>query len=219
MTVEDLIKCNQSFHYKHGITEKELEIAEKHISVINHRQKARPLPQAGDLVAGTFWDSEPYNRGLIVKVENEVAEVCYKPYIPFISTGSGNVMLSVSGGPFTHAHISCFELMNESEERLFCDWGSCGPCANGAFNFPAMVKKWKLTENIRTGRDNWGANTINYDIQGSKHFKSVIVGFGAPAGDKIKVQRIDGSWFEADHLGYVAASIQKLEAEVEKGGI
>lgn len=219
MNVGDLIKYNQAFNHQHGLTEKEVEIAEKHIAVINERQRARRLPQAGDLVEGVYWDKYPYSRGLIVIVKNEVVEVCYQPYVPFISTGTGEIYLSVSGGPFTHAHISCFELVAESEERLFCDWGKCGPCANGAFGFPASVKRWKLTENIRIGRDDWSDKTITYEIRGSKHFKAATVGIAAMAGETLKVQRIDGSWFTCEYLGGgVAPTIQKLEYEIEMKG-
>ena len=66
------------------------------------------------------------------------------------------------------------------------------------------------------GRDVWDTNTITYEVTGSKHFKGIRIGFGAEPGDKAEVQRMDGSWFETEYLGYTAATIQKLEHEIGK---
>lgn len=217
MTREDLIKCNTVFEHVHGLGEFEVEEANRHIVNIDLSQRRNRHPSVGDLVEGVYWNTHEYRFGLVEKVSTlGVVGVCYQPYVPFIYSTETDVRLSVSGGPFTHAYISCFELVADEEPRMFCAWGECGGCANGAFNFPAKVKRWRLVEAPKVGRDVWDTNTITYEVTGSKYFKGIRIGFGAMPGDKAKVQHMDDSWFETEYLGYTAATIQKLEHEMGK---
>ena len=217
MTREDLLKCNVSFNAQHGLGDYEVMLANKHYANIELNQRRNRLPSVGDLVQGNYYSNHLYCFGIVVSVSNNgVVEVCYEPYVPFIISDKDGVSLSVSGGPFTHAHISCFEKVADEEERPFCDWGECGACAGGAFNFPAKVKRWRLVESPQVTRGMWDNNTITYEVTGSKHFKGIRITFGASPGDKAEVQRNDGSWFTTDYLGYTAATIQKLEHEMRK---
>ncbi len=217
MTREDLIKCNAVFDHVHGLGEFEVEEANRHIVNIGLSQCRNRHPSVGDLVEGVYYSTHEYRFGLVESVSRSgVIGVCYDPYVPFIYSSRTDVRLSVSGGPFTHAHMSCFELVADEEPRMFCAWGECGGCADGAFNFPAKVKRWRLVEAPKVGRDVWDTNTITYEVTGSKHFKGIRIGFGAEPGDKAEVQSMDGSWFETEYLGYTAATIQKLEHEIGK---
>ncbi len=217
MTREDLLKCNVSFNAQHGLGDYEVMLANKHYANIELNQRRNRLPSVGDLVEGVYFSTHEYRFGLVVSIsEMGVVGVCYDPYVPFIYSDKNDVRLSVSGGPFTHAHMSCFKLIANEEPRFFCDWGECGPCGGGAFNFPAKVKRWRLVESPLVGRDEWGTNTITYEVSGSKYFKGIRIGFSASPGDRAEVQRIDGSWFETEYLGYTAATIQKLEHEMRK---
>lgn len=54
---------------------------------------------------------------------------------------------------------------------------------------PAKVKRWRLVEAQKVGRDVWDTNTITYEVTGSKHFKGIRIGFGAEPGDKAAKSR------------------------------
>ena len=214
MTREDLIKCNAVFDHVHGLGEFEVEEANRHIVNIGLSQCRNRHPSVGDLMEGVYYSTHEYRFGLVESVSRSgVIGVCYDPYVPFIYSSRTDVRLSVSGGPFTHAHMSCFELVADEEPRMFCAWGECGGCADGAFNFPAKVKRWRPRRWAGTHGTPIPSPTR---LRGSKHFKGIRIGFGAEPGDKAEVQRMDGSWFETEYLGYAAATIQKLEHEIGK---
>ena len=217
ITIEGLLKCNASFDRKHGLGNYEVELAKEHISNIEESQRRHRKPSVGDLVEGVYFSTNEYRFGLVASVSGlGVVEVCYHPYVPFVCTNPGHISLSVSGGPFAHVHESCFELVAEEEPRMFCDWGECGACECGAFNFPAKVKRWRLVESPLVTRDVWDNNHITYDVTGSQYYKAIRIPYMARVGDKIDVQLKSGLWFESKYLGYTAATIQKLEHE--KGG-
>lgn len=217
MTREDLLKCNAVFDSVHGLGEFEVKEANRHISNIGLNQSVNRTPSVGDLVEGVYYSTHEYRFGIVESVSRRgVVGVCYDPCVPFVYSDVFNISLSVSGGPFTHAHMSCFELVADEEPRFFKAWGECGRCGDGAFFFPAKVKRWRLVEAPKVGRDVWDNNTITFDVTGSKYFKGIRIGFGAMAGAKAEVQRIDGSWFKTEYLGYTAATIQKLEHEKRK---
>ena len=111
-----------------------------------------------------------------------------------------------------------FEKVEEDVERMFTDWGRFGPGGSQAFNFPVIVRKWKLVEPIQLVRDDWGDNTITYDIEGSELFSKIEIKFACRAGDKVRVQRKNGKWFETEYLGYTKATIEFLEWK-EKGAV
>lgn len=217
LTLDILIEWNPDYQHNFGITDKELEIANEHCKVIDFRQKDAKKPQVGDLVQGLEWGhGHAYEYGLIVTVKNEVAEVCYYPYVPFINTSDGMVSLSCSGGPFTHVHMSSFEPIKEMKERLFKDWGRMGVGAHQTFDFPAKVHQWKLNEPISLNELNWGDKKILYAIEGSEYFSRVEAPYGCCVGDYIRVQRKNGKWFQSKSLGHTKATIEYLEAK-EKG--
>lgn len=213
LTLETLVEWNHDYNLNFGITDEELEIASEHLKVIDFCQRNAKTPQPGDLVHGLEWGhGHAYECGLIVKIENGVAKVCYYPYVPFICSEFGKISLSVSGGPFTHAHISSFEPIEGMKERLFKDWGRLGPGRNQAFDFPAEVHQWRLSEPISLASDVWGDNSITSIIKGSEFFVKVQVPFSAKVGDDIKVWRKDGSLLNAKHLGMsTKATIEFLE--------
>ena len=218
LTLEKLIEWNHDYQHNFGVTEKELEIAQSHIDVVDYWHRNVQTPQVGDMVCGTYYGvKHKYNEGLICKLENGVAEVCYNPYVPFVSQEFSKIRLSVSGGPFTHSHVCMFEKVEDDVVREFTDWGRHGAGASQAFYFPVTVRKWRLVEPIQLGRDDWGADTITYDVEGSELFSKIEIKFACRAGDKVRVQRKNGKWFETEYLGYTKATIEFLEWK-EKGG-
>ena len=213
LTLDTLVEWNPDYQHNFGITDKELEIANEHCKVIDFWQKDARNPQAGDLVKGKEWGhGHEYEYGLIVKIEHEVAEVCYYPYVPFINTNDGRVSLSCSGGPFTHSHISSFKPVGEMKERLFKDWGRLGAGASQAFEFPAEVHCWELSEPISLSEYDWGSKLITYNIEGSVFFDRVVVPYGCKNGDEITVHHKNGDWFKSKCLGSSSkATIEFLE--------
>lgn len=56
----------------------------------------------------------------------------------------GFIGMSVSGGPFGNHKTEELVLVEENDEAMFCDWGNCGACKDGAVNFIAPVRRWRI---------------------------------------------------------------------------
>ena len=116
--------------------------------MIEKQMEFAMTPHVGDMVIVEYYHGKHFDKGVIEKRYDQsldVLGVCYEPYTPFVVGRSidDEAMLSVSGGPFTSAHKSMFEPCGETE-RMFCAFGHNGGCKDGAFNFFAKVRKWKL---------------------------------------------------------------------------
>jgi hypothetical protein len=146
VTIDDLKLINPVYDRRYVVSVTDVAKANRLIEDIE-RNLHTGVPQVGDLVCGSYYrGSQTFERGIIDRRYREapdVVSVCYHPYVPFVEGDDDEVVLSVSGGPFTAAYQSMFECIGE-EERLFCDFGHCGPCEGGAFYFKARVKKWRL---------------------------------------------------------------------------
>ena len=219
VTLEQLVEWNHDYNLNFGITDEEVKIANEHLKVIDFWQKDAKSPQVGDLVQGLEWGrGHAYECGLIVKIEGEVAEVCYYPYVPFVTTQYAKVQLSCSGGPFTHVHLSCFEPLEGMGERAFKDWGRFGVGGDQAFVFPVNVHKWQLSEKISTKED-WKDDGVHHQLSGSEFIKAAIVPYDMIGDEMISLQYRDGSWFKAHCLGYhLFATVQKWDDFFRKGG-
>lgn len=110
-----------------------------------------PEPLPGDIVEGAYYDGIcPFKNGVIESAKGfkKPLSVCAKPYVPFISLGSHDkINVSTSGGPFFGFSNEDLEYVGE-DERLFCDWGHCGACANGAIDFKAKVNRWRIRDKV-----------------------------------------------------------------------
>ena len=110
-----------------------------------------PEPLPGDIVEGAYYNGKfPFKNGVIESAKGfqKPLSVCAKPYVPFISLGSHDkINVSTSGGPFFGFSNEDLEYVGE-DERLFCDWGHSGPCANGAIDFKAKVNRWRINSKI-----------------------------------------------------------------------
>ena len=147
MTWEDFEKINLRYDNSHGLTDADYNKAMSRIELITAGHKAVKTPQVGDLVEGGYWDGHhPYKYGLIEKVNTDgTVYICYEPMIPFVYFNDMlELRLSVSGGPFGTHRMEELQLVSDEDERYFCDWGTWGACANGAINFKAPVRRWKI---------------------------------------------------------------------------
>lgn len=147
MTREEFERMNVRYDSSHGLTEADYKKAMNRIELIEAGHKAVKTPQVGDLVEGGYWDGHhPYKYGLIEKVhEDGSVHICYEPMIPFVYFNDMlELRVSVSGGPFGTHKLEELQLVSDEDERYFCDWGVSGACANGAINFKAPVRRWKI---------------------------------------------------------------------------
>lgn len=146
MDIENFYKINGLYHIEHGITENDIKMAENYINYIE-KTRSDKIPKVGDIVKYTTEYGDYYGRALISANSgaNEI-EICEQPYVPFIcDTNNNDMKLSVSGGAFTHTNKNNLKYLGK-EKRQFCDWGSCGACANGAVDFEAEVSVWEYKE-------------------------------------------------------------------------
>lgn len=153
---ERLIRINGRYLQEHVLTESDFDMVDLHIAAIKLHHKLCKTPQVGDIVEGAYYDGVyPYTNGIIEKInEDGSISICYQPYIPFITVkDDARIALSVSGGPFGDHKAEELVLVCEDDEREFCDWGSCGACANRAVNFFAPVRRWKIPYKWRSKTD------------------------------------------------------------------
>lgn len=148
VTKEELRKLNPVYDKLYGVWDSDVNKANRYISMIEKQMEFAMTPHVGDMVIGEYYHGKHFDKGVIEKRYDQsldVLGVCYEPYTPFVVGRSidDEAMLSVSGGPFTSAHKSMFEPCGETE-RMFCAFGHNGGCKDGAFNFLAKVRKWKL---------------------------------------------------------------------------
>lgn len=147
MDKEEFEKANLRYASSHGLTESDYDKALERIELITAFHKAVKTPQVGDLVEGGYYEGHhPYKYGLIEEVYNDgTLSICYEPMIPFVYFNDMlELSLSVSGGPFGTHKVEELQLVADEDERYFCDWGISGACADGAINFKAPVRRWKI---------------------------------------------------------------------------
>lgn len=145
--MKDLEAINVRYLSSHVITDFDLEMVSKYQGYISELHNNNNQPQVGDLVEGAYWDGAyPYQFGIIEKITDDGIYICYQPMIPFVyyDESEKRLSLSVSGGPFGYHKFEELELVANDDERLFCRFGSCGACANGAINFKAPVRRWRI---------------------------------------------------------------------------
>lgn len=145
--MKDLEAINVRYLSKHVITDFDLEMVAKYQCYISDLHNNNDKPQVGDLVEGAYYDGAyPYQFGIIEKITDGGVYICYQPMIPFVFYDEieKRIYLSVSGGPFGWHKCEELELVTNDDERLFCRFGSCGACADGAINFKAPVSRWRI---------------------------------------------------------------------------
>lgn len=152
MKKEELIKINQRYlssHYE--ITEKDLKNIEQLIAIIESTRD-RAMPKTGDIVKFTTEYGDYFENALISRIwENEEIEICECPYTPFFGSYNNeinDITLSTSGGAFHNFNSKTFKYLGTGK-RKFCNWGSCGACADGAIDFYANVNVWEVKQKNR----------------------------------------------------------------------
>lgn len=216
VTKEDLIQLNPAYDSKYGVSDSDVAKANRLIKNIEKNLRSRK-PQVGDMVCGSYYrGTSDYDHGIIERRfwdSPDVVSVCYHPYVPFAAEREEEINLSVSGGPFTSANQCMFEFVGETE-RTFCDFGHCGPCAGGAFNFKARVKKWRLKDfNARFPWTSFGKLSV-CEVENPELIHSAEYANWIQKGDLINVYFDDEKKVKAcavyDGVS-VSTTIQKLE--------
>ena len=145
-TIEELSKINQRYLGTHlGLTEGDLCKANDYVQ---HIEKSRSTitPKVGDILIYTNKYGDYHARAHIEKIhENSKAYICETPYVPFVSKNGNEISCNTSGGAWIDLSIKEFKYVGTSK-KTFCDWGSCGACADGAIEFEANVSVWQYQE-------------------------------------------------------------------------
>lgn len=147
MELKELLKINSRYLFSHyEITENDLKMVNNLIKIIENTRDTK-TPKTGDTIKLTTEFGDYYGNAIITGVwDNGDIEICECPYIPFYGGYDelkNKIFLSVSGGSFHTINRKLFKYKGKTE-RLFCDWGSCGACADGAINFYAPVNIWEV---------------------------------------------------------------------------
>ena len=148
-TKESLKKINQRYcsnHYYYGITDRDLAMVNDYVELIE-RTRSETEPRIGDIIQYTNEYGDYYMSAHIDKVyEDGRVYICEQPYVPFIGKDENNdgICCSTSGGAWCNLPKDKLTYIGK-REKCFCDWGSCGPCANGSIEFAAEVSVWEYT--------------------------------------------------------------------------
>ena len=151
-----LRELNLSFISQHGDLEpgdmRMIRAYKKAVESAREAVKGNPVPLPGDTVEGVYYGIHTFGHGVIDSHRGfaKPLSICASPYVPFIGlcgNDGDEVSLSVSGGPFFSINSDDLEYLGE-DEREFCDFGHCGPCAGGAVHFVAKVNRWKVKDGV-----------------------------------------------------------------------
>lgn len=149
MNIQELNEINMRYLQEHyEITERDKSNINKIIKIIENTRD-NTQPKTGDIVVFTSQHGEYYKNAIISNsFDGDDFEICKCPYTPFFSSYEDltkNIKISVSGGAFHTFNKNMFKYKGK-KQRLFCDWGICGPCADGAIDFYATVNIWEVKE-------------------------------------------------------------------------
>ena len=147
-TKETLAEINQRFLNSHYfIDEYDVEKANRYVYLLEST-RSTATPQPGDIVRYTNKWGDYYAHAHIESINEEGgAHICESPYVPFSWADADNkkMLFSTSGGAWGRIETNRMTYVG-TEKKTFCDWGHCGPCANGAIDFEATVSVWEFDE-------------------------------------------------------------------------
>ena len=139
--IESLTKINRRFVHAHfKITERDVG----HINnLIGRIENSRcNFPTVGDVVRVTNKWGEYYPHAHIETSSENKLYICECPFIPFVYLDESHIWTTTSGGPWEYCNANDLVYVGK-ELKTFCDWGHCGPCADGAIEFQAEVNVWE----------------------------------------------------------------------------
>ncbi|OUN23598.1 hypothetical protein B5G34_00420 [Flavonifractor sp. An82] len=140
-TIESLSDINHRFVRAHfRITQDDVDHINALIKYIESSRKDSPM--AGDVVRLTNKWSEYYPHAHIESDAKGELHICESPYIPFVYVADDALHFTTSGGAWGFYKSSDLRYVGK-ELKYFCDWGHCGPCADGAIDFQAEVSVWE----------------------------------------------------------------------------
>ena len=146
-SIETLRQWNLSYDNEHGVTQKDVNMANSYVELIE-RTRSEITPQIGDRLVYVTEYGDYYGNALIENfhhTKDGYLSICEQPYIPFVWEKDGNIRLSVSGGAFHGVNPKEMKFLRWTE-AAFTDWGWCGARANGAVKFLARVPLWFYAE-------------------------------------------------------------------------
>ena len=168
MKFEEMKILNYMYDMEHTFTQEDYENSMKLKEMIE-KTRDNTRPKIGDTIKYTNKIGNYYNNAILEDCWGK-KEICEEPYVPFVQyvdMEENDVTLSTSGGGFvTGFDIGKFKYIG-TEQRLFQDWGHCGPCGNGAVKFYVKVNVWEYQENNRYGE----YSTKEYDKLTFRHLE------------------------------------------------
>lgn len=99
--IETLKERNVSYDHEHGLTQKDVDMANNHVQLIE-RTRSEVTPQIGDRLVYVTEHGDYYGNALIdgKSTKEGYLSICEQPYVPFVWEEGGSIRLSVSGGAF-----------------------------------------------------------------------------------------------------------------------
>lgn len=180
-TKSELKLINASYDQQHGVNEKDVEIVNNIIPIIECSRDIEG-PQVGDIIEFTNKYGDYFTNAHVDEIRDDKIYICEKPYVPFVSAYRNKISTSTSGGAWSWIPRNLKYI--GSKNKHFYIWGHSGACGNGALIFNAEVNVWEYSEceqeystkdydkfNLYVSKDE-DTNEVKYSlIQGSKTVK------------------------------------------------
>lgn len=125
-SVETLRELNVSYDHEHGLTQKDVDMANSYVELIE-QTRSEITPQIGDRLIYVTEDGDYYGNALIENLHHTNKghlSICEQPSIPFVWNDNGNIRLSVSGGAFHAVNPKELKFLKWTDGS-FKDWGHC----------------------------------------------------------------------------------------------
>lgn len=147
-TKETLANINSRYIHAghHILTDGDVNMANKYVDLIE-KSRSDTVPKAGDRVIYTTDFGYYYRYAHIEDIREGKANICERPYMPFIRENGNEISCCTSGGAWNFVDVTKLKYIGR-EKKMFCDWGCFGACADGAVDFEAEVSVWEyISEN------------------------------------------------------------------------
>ncbi len=139
--INSLIEQNSSYNMEHTVTQYDVDKANMYVALIEST-RSQTTPQAGDILRYTDEHGSYSPHAHIEFNREDICNICERPYIPFIRPNATGIQCNTSGGAWDNLPTGELKYIGK-EEKVFCDWGHCGACANGSICFTAEVSVWE----------------------------------------------------------------------------
>ena len=207
--LDSLKKMKGRFCGCHVMNESDVLKANKFVDLIESTRSTTE-PKIGNIVQYTNEYGDFYESAHIERIHGDEVIICEIPHTPFIQANKehNGIYCTTSGGSWCNLKKKKLVYIGKMP-KTFCDWGNCGPCADGAVEFSAETSVWKYADENNKFISKYG------HIFTTKDYDKIYVSFNPGRKNSMYIYFSDGkAWESKEDL---QAFLRTYRAEVFKG--